>query len=48
MERQHIISVLKSTGWRIGGKDGAAEVLGLNRQTLYRKLKELGITRPAS
>src|SRR5262249_35563 len=29
VEREHILRVLELTGWRVRGKDGAAEVLGL-------------------
>jgi len=46
MEREHITSVLKKTGWRVGGKGGGAEILGLKRSTLYSKMKKLGIARP--
>jgi formate hydrogenlyase transcriptional activator len=42
-ERKLILSVLKRTAWRVGGKGGAAEVLGLKRSTLYSKMKKLGI-----
>ena len=42
-ERKLILSVLQRTGWRVGGKGGAAEVLGLKRSTLYSKMKKLGI-----
>jgi len=48
MERRHIVSVLERNGWRVGGKGGAAEVLGLKRSTLYSKMKKLGINRPNS
>jgi len=48
MERRHIVSVLAKNGWRVGGKGGAAEVLGLKRSTLYSKMKKLGIQRPNS
>ncbi len=48
MERRHIVSVLEKNGWRVGGKGGAAEVLGLKRSTLYSKMKKLGINRPSS
>jgi formate hydrogenlyase transcriptional activator len=44
MERRHICSVLEKTGWRIAGKHGAAEILGLKRTTLMYKMKALGIT----
>jgi DNA-binding NtrC family response regulator len=45
MERKHIAAVLEKTGWRIGGKGGAAEILGLVRTTLNAKIKKLGIRR---
>jgi transcriptional regulator with GAF, ATPase, and Fis domain len=48
MERRHIVRVLEKKGWRVGGKGGAAEVLGLKRSTLYSKMKKLGIHRPNS
>ena len=40
MERQHIIKILKETG---GNKKKAAEILGIERRTLYNKAKRLGI-----
>jgi formate hydrogenlyase transcriptional activator len=43
VERQHMISVLDRTRWRIGGAGGAALLLGLNRSTLNSKMKKLGI-----
>jgi transcriptional regulator with GAF, ATPase, and Fis domain len=46
MERRHIVSVLERNGWRVGGRGGAAEVLGLKRSTLYSRMKKLGINRP--
>ena len=46
IERKHITAVLEKAGWRLGGKGGAAEALGLKRSTLYSKMKKLGITRP--
>jgi formate hydrogenlyase transcriptional activator len=48
MERRHIVSALERNGWRVGGKGGAAEVLGLKRSTLYSRMKKLGINRPNS
>jgi formate hydrogenlyase transcriptional activator len=47
-ERRHIIEVLERTGWRISGKNGAAEILGMKRTTLQSKMKTLGITRSVS
>jgi PAS domain S-box-containing protein len=47
IERRHVLKVLTETGWRIGGKGGAAEILGMKRTTLLTKMKKLGIQRPA-
>ena len=40
MERDHIIKTLRQTG---GNKKKAAEILGIERRTLYNKAKRLGI-----
>jgi len=40
MEREHIIKILKQTG---GNKKKAAEILGIERRTLYNKARRLGI-----
>lgn len=45
VERMHINSVLEKTGWRIRGKNGAAEILGLKPTTLNSRMKKLGIKR---
>jgi len=47
VDRRHILNVLSRTGWRITGKNGAAEILGLKRTTLQAKMKKLGIKRPS-
>ena len=39
VERRHILSVLRAVG---GNKTAAARILGLDRKTLYRKLKQYG------
>jgi len=46
VERAHIEKVLAACDWRIRGKDGAAEHLGLKRTTLQSRMKKLGIVRP--
>jgi PAS domain S-box-containing protein len=46
MEREQIMAVLAGTDWKIGGKGGAAELLDIERTTLYAKMKKLGIRRP--
>jgi transcriptional regulator with GAF, ATPase, and Fis domain len=48
MERRHILEVLERTDWRISGKNGAAEILGIKRTTLQSKMKVLGIKRPTN
>jgi len=39
-ERDHIVRVLRETNGRVGGPDGAAVRLGLNRTTLNSKMKK--------
>jgi formate hydrogenlyase transcriptional activator len=46
VEREHILGVLEKTGWRVMGKGGAAELLGLKRTTLQARMKKLEIRRP--
>jgi formate hydrogenlyase transcriptional activator len=46
VERQHILAVLKKTGWRVRGEAGAAKSLGLKPTTLEHRMVKLGITRP--
>jgi len=46
VERLHILGILQKTGWRVTGKVGAAEILGMKRTTLQSKMKKLGIKRP--
>lgn len=45
IERMHILAVLERTGWRVRGKNGAAEVLELNPSTLEFRMKKIGIKR---
>jgi len=44
-EKRHIIEAINTAGWRVSGKDGAAEILGLNPKTLESKMQRLGIQR---
>jgi transcriptional regulator with GAF, ATPase, and Fis domain len=44
-ERLHIMDILEQTGWRVSGKDGAADLLGLKPTTLEARMKKLGIMR---
>ena len=45
LEQDHILHVLKKTGWRIEGKSGAAGILGLNASTLRARMRKYGIAR---
>ena len=47
-ERRAILDGLEKTGWRISGRGGAAELLGLKPTTLHAKMKRLGIRRPSA
>ena len=44
-EKAHIISTLRETNWVVGGRNGAAVRLGLNRTTLISKMRKLRISR---
>ena len=46
VEKEHIRSVLESTGWRIRGTGGAADRLGLKPTTLETRLAKLGLKTP--
>jgi len=46
-ERDYIIKVLKSTNWKISGKNGAAEILKMKPTTLESRMKKLEISRPS-
>ena len=40
IEKQHITEILKETSWRM---TKASKILGINRTTLYNKIKHYGI-----
>jgi transcriptional regulator with GAF, ATPase, and Fis domain len=46
VEREHILTILESTNWRIRGVSGAAEQLGLKPTTLETRMAKLGLNRP--
>ena len=46
VERDHMVRVLEQTNWKVSGKNGAAEILGLNRSTLRARIRKLGIHQP--
>jgi formate hydrogenlyase transcriptional activator len=45
--RQEILTACLRSNWKLGGPRGAAARLGVNRTTLFYKMKRLGIVRPA-
>ena len=42
-ERANIVAALNSSGWRVSGKGGAAELLGVKPTTLAHQIKKFGI-----
>jgi transcriptional regulator with GAF, ATPase, and Fis domain len=46
--RAHILATLRRTNWIVGGRNGAAAKLGLNRTTLIAKMRKLRISREAA
>ena len=43
-ERSHILNVLDITGGKVRGDDGAAAILNIHPNTLYSRMKKLGIS----
>lgn len=48
VEREHIVHALEISNWVVGGRNGAAERLGMKRTSLVYKMQKLQIIRPAS
>jgi formate hydrogenlyase transcriptional activator len=48
VQKEHILSILELTQWRIRGNNGAAEILGLKPTTLESKMAKIGVHRPAN
>src|SRR5262244_1809183 len=46
VERDHILRALEASDWVIGGRNGAAERLGMKRTSLVYRMKKLRISRP--
>jgi chemotaxis protein methyltransferase CheR len=46
VERDHIVRILEQTQWKVSGKNGAADILGVNRSTLRARMRKLGILKP--
>jgi formate hydrogenlyase transcriptional activator len=44
-EKRHILRALEKTQWRISGRGGAAEQLGMKPSTLRSRMEKLGVRR---
>ena len=45
LERDHIVRALEASNWVVGGRNGAAERLGMKRTSLVYRMQKLGISR---
>ena len=46
-ERENTLAILQKTGWKIKGRDGAAELLGIKPTTLLSRIRKMKLERPA-
>jgi chemotaxis protein methyltransferase CheR len=46
VEHDYIVRVLEQANWKVSGKNGASEILGLDRSTLRARMRKLGIKKP--
>jgi transcriptional regulator with GAF, ATPase, and Fis domain len=46
LERDNMVAALERAGWRVGGDDGAARLLGVSPSTLKSRMKALDVRRP--
>jgi PAS domain S-box-containing protein len=46
LERENLLLALDATQWRVSGKNGAAQLLGIPPSTLQSRMKAMGIKRP--
>ena len=47
LKRDHILRALEASNWVVGGRNGAAERLGMKRTSLVYRMQKLLINRPA-
>jgi transcriptional regulator with GAF, ATPase, and Fis domain len=45
-QKDNVLAALKKTGWKVSGKGGAAELLGVRPTTLAHRIRTLGIKKP--
>jgi transcriptional regulator with GAF, ATPase, and Fis domain len=46
VEKDYILRVLDQTGWKVSGKNSAADILDLDRSTLRARMRKLDIQKP--
>jgi len=46
-QKRNLTAALEQTNWRVSGRDGAAEFLGVKPTTLADRIRSLGIKKPA-
>ncbi len=46
LQKKNLLNALGQTNWRVSGKDGAAELLGVRPTTLSDRIKSFGIRKP--
>ena len=46
LQKQNLLAALIRSDWRIYGKGGAAELLGIKPTTLIERMRRLGVKRP--
>jgi PAS domain S-box-containing protein len=46
LQKGNLIAALKATNWKVSGKDGTAELLGVRPTTLYDRMKTFNIRKP--
>ena len=48
VERDHIVRALEASSWVVGGRNGAAQRLGMKRTSLVYRIQKLGISRSSA
>ncbi|MEX0707536.1 MAG: sigma 54-interacting transcriptional regulator [Woeseia sp.] len=46
LQKQNLLKALRQTGWRVSGKSGAAELLGVRPTTLADRIRSFGLKKP--
>jgi transcriptional regulator with GAF, ATPase, and Fis domain len=46
LQKQNLLAALVRSGWKIYGKDGAAQLIGIKPTTLIERMRRLKVKRP--